>query len=196
MAGMGSESSRSRRRPRLAAARRAAASCLLGAVAQGLGCSAPPGSGRSLGTDLGTFGVDAVRAENDCGPGALGNPGRFSFDVELARDAGELHWNGSAGRIDDELEFELVASVRVELRAARGEADGGCSVVRDDSIRGALAADASGAITSLRGEMHFEFAATRESSCTLEEQVDVDLPRLPCRMRYTLSGRRTRAPMP
>jgi hypothetical protein len=67
--------------------------------------------------------------------------------------------------------------------------------VRDDRIAGALATDEAGAITSFVGEMQFAFAATPESSCTLEERDAAGLARLPCRMSYALTGRRTRAPM-
>jgi hypothetical protein len=175
---------------------RRVASWLLGTtIGAVLACSASPDSGRTLGSDLGTFSVDAARALNDCGPNAVGNPRRFSFDVELARDGAELFWDGNVGTLDTSLAFELTASVRIELRAARGE-DGGCNIVREDLIAGELAGDAADEITSLTGEMHFAFSATRESTCTLEEQADADLPRLPCSMSYALSGRRTRAPMP
>jgi len=175
---------------------RRVASWLLGStLGAGLACSAAPGSGRSLGSDLGTFSVDAARALNECGPDAVGNPRRFSFDVELARDGAELFWDGNSGTLDSRLAFELTARVRVELRAARGQ-DGGCNIVREDLIAGELAVDAAGELTTLTGEMHFAFTATPESTCTLEEQGAADLPRLPCSMSYALSGRRTRAPTP
>lgn len=158
-------------------------------------CSASPGEGRRLGTDLGTFSVEAVRADNACGPDALGNPQRFAFDVELARADTELFWDGSGGRLGADLDFELSASVDAVLRAPRG-ADAGCTIVRGDRIAGVLAADDSGAITAFTGEMDFAFAATPESTCTLEERDAADLPELPCRMSYDLRGLRTRAPMP
>lgn len=160
-----------------------------------VGCSARPGDGRSLGSDLGTFSVDAEREANTCGPNALDNPNQFAFDVELMRADTELFWDGSGGRLGAGLDFELSAAVRTELRAARG-VDGGCSIVREDVIAGVLAADDSGAITSFTGEMAFAFAATPESTCTLEELEGADLPQLPCRMSYALRGRRTRVPMP
>jgi hypothetical protein len=175
--------------------RRAASCALAGALGAVLGCSAPPGAGRSLGADLGTFSVDAARDFNECGPNAVGNPSQFAFDVELARADTELFWDGSGGRLGAGLDFELTASVRVELRVPRG-ADPGCSIARDDRIAGVLAADESGAITSFAGDMQFAFTATVESSCTLEERETADLTRLPCRMSYALRGRRTRAPMP
>jgi len=176
--------------------RTASCACALGGMMWAVvGCGAQPGEGRSLGADLGTFSVDAEREANTCGPNALGNPLQFVFDVELARADTELFWDGSGGRLGAGLDFELGASVRVELRAPRG-ADAGCSVVRDDRIAGVLDADGSGAITAFTGEMDFAFAAAPESSCTLEELAAADLPQLPCRMSYALGGRRTRVPMP
>lgn len=177
---------------------RRAASCagaLGGMMWAAVGCGARPGEGRSLGTDLGTFSVEATREANTCGPNALDNPSQFAFDVDLARADTELFWDGSGGRLGASLDFELSAAVRISLRAARG-ADGGCSVVRDDGIAGVLAADDSGTITSFTGEMVFAFAATPESTCTLEELEAADLPQLPCRMSYALRGLRTRVPMP
>jgi hypothetical protein len=158
-------------------------------------CSASPGEGRRLGTDLGTFSVEAVRSDNACGPNALGNPRQFSFEVELARADTELFWDGNGGRLGAGLDFELSASVRSELRVPRG-ADAGCHIARDDRISGVLSADAAGAITSFTGEMDFSFAETPESTCTLEERQAAGLPELPCRMSYDLSGLRTRAPTP
>jgi hypothetical protein len=173
---------------RRAAARRAAMCVAV------LGCSAAPGEGRTLGTDLGTFGVEATQSINECGPGALGSSASFGFDVELELADTELFWDGRVGgRIGPKHDFEFSASSSFELRPARaGQA--GCSVVRTDQISGVLEPDASGAFTAFSGEMRFEFAAKADSACTVEEQAQVELPRLPCRMSYALSADRTRAP--
>jgi hypothetical protein len=174
----------------------AAAPCWAAAGAMALGCSAAPGEGRTLGTDLGTFSVQAAQDLNECGPGAVGESARFAFDVELARADAELFWDGRVGgRIGPDLGFELEASVSVELRPARGE-DAGCSILRQDLISGVLSNDAAGEITAFSGEMRFDFAALADSACTAEEQDEAQLPRLPCRMSYALSARRTRAPAP
>jgi hypothetical protein len=159
------------------------------------GCSAEPGAGRSLGTDLGTFGVEATQNTNECGPNALSSPAAFTFDVELARADSELFWDARGGRIGPELDFEFSASSSFELRPARA-AIAGCSIVRDDRITGVLQPDGSGALTTFSADMRFDFAAGAGSACTAEEQDEADLPRLPCWMSYALSGRRTRAPRP
>lgn len=172
---------------------------LAGALAGALllaACSAKPGEGRSLGADLGTFGVQASRSANDCGPGALGAMLRLSFDVELARADTELFWDGRVGgRIGADLAFDVAAAARFELRPAQGN-DPGCGVERLDSISGVLGADGTGAITSFTAEMLFEFAAEADAACTARELGEADLPSLPCSMLYALDGQRTRAPAP
>jgi hypothetical protein len=166
------------------------------AGALSLACSGPPGAGRSLGDDLGTFAIEATRETSDCGPGALGSPAELAYDIELARADTELFWDGrGGGRVGTDLDFEVSSSSRFELRAGRG-ADAGCTIVRDDRIMGALEPDALGAIVALRAEMIFRFALLAGATCTAAEQDRAELPRLPCRMSYALSGRRTRAPEP
>jgi hypothetical protein len=187
------ERSLRRGRPRTSGRRSALAAL---AIVGALGCSGPPGAGRTLGTDLGTFQVDATETANDCGPNALGSAPDFDFDVELARADGELFWDGRVGgTLGADLEFELSARVDVELRPTRG-AVAGCSVVRSDRITGDLRPDGAGALTAFTGQMRFDFSATPESACTLEELGLAQLSRLPCGMSYTLRGQRTRAPMP
>jgi hypothetical protein len=176
--------------------RHVGALCWAAAGATALGCGAASDEGRTLGTDLGTFSVQAEQDLNECGPGAVGESARFAFDVELARADTELFWDGRiGGRIGTDLGFELEASVSVELRPARGE-DAGCIILREDLISGVLSNDAAGEITAFSGEMRFDFAAQADSACTAEEQDQAQLPRLPCRMSYALSARRTRAPAP
>lgn len=159
-------------------------------------CRADPEGGPLLGADLGTFGVEASRSANDCGPGALGATLRLSFEVELVRADTELFWDGRVGgRIGADLAFDVAAETRFELRPARGE-DPGCAIERVDSISGVLDADGTGAITSFTAEMLFEFATQPDAACTARELGEADLPSLPCSMSYALEGRRTRAPDP
>src|SRR5688572_8499673 len=159
-------------------------------------CSGPPGAGRRLGDDLGTFSVEAAEVDGGCGPGAVGSAPRFRFDVELARSGAELFWDGRiGGSIDASLDFELAASVDVELRPARG-ADPGCSVNREDFITGALRTDDTGAVVAFSGSMSFAFQPAVGSACTLDDASAADLQRLPCSLSYDLEGSRTRAPAP
>jgi hypothetical protein len=159
-------------------------------------CGGPPGAGRRLGDDLGTFSVEASEVDGGCGGGALGSAPRFQFDVELSRADSELFWDARVGgTIDASLEFELATSTSVALRPARG-ADPGCAVLRDDFIWGVLEADAAGTVMGFTGNMRFSFKGAEGSACTLDDAAEADLQRLPCSLSYELEGSRTRAPEP
>jgi hypothetical protein len=157
-------------------------------------CSGPPGAGRKLGDDLGTFHVVATETQNSCGPGSLGSSETFEFDIELSRHASELFWDGQVGgTILASLDFELAAEVSVTLRAARA-GNGGCAIDRADRVEGVLTEDASGDLIGFTGSLRYGFAADPSSECSLEDELDSGLSRLPCSMRYALSAARTRTP--
>jgi hypothetical protein len=157
-------------------------------------CSGPPGAGRSLGDDLGTFGVVATETENTCGPGALGSSERFDFEVDLSRAHSELFWNGAVGgRIDSSLAFELRAAVRVELRPAT-PSDPGCVIDRTDEIAGVLEEQASQGVTGFAAVMSYAFASESAEGCTEGVPQESGLPVLPCRLDYMLAARRLRVP--
>jgi hypothetical protein len=159
-----------------------------------LSCSAAPGEGRRLGTDLGTFSVAAEETANDCGAGVLGSSPQWAFDVELLRADTELFWDGRVGGdVHADLSFEVAASLSIDIRPARAGA-AGCAIARDDHISGVFTPDAAGALTAFTGEMRFDFAATPASACSAEDGAVAGLPRLPCHMSYALDGARTRAP--
>jgi len=156
-----------------------------------LSCSAAPGEGRRLGTDLGTFGVQAEETANECGPGALGSSPRWAFDVELLRADTELFWDGRVGGdLHADLSFEIATSLSIDVRPARAGA-AGCTIARDDHISGVLSPDAAGELTAFTGEMRFDFATTPASTCSAEDGIAAGLPRLPCHMSYALQGERT-----
>lgn len=157
-------------------------------------CSAPPGSGRELGSDLGTFHVAASETENSCGKGSLGSTERFEFDVELARADSQLFWDGRVGgHVGSGLDFEVSALIAVPLRAAEA-LDPGCTVSRSDHIEGILGATASGNITDFEGELRYDFAADKALACRIDDLLSVGLTQLPCGMHYALRGERSRAP--
>ena len=159
-----------------------------------LGCSGPPGAGRQLGEDLGTFHVDASEAVNTCGTGSLASPERFDFEVELSRADSELFWDGRiGGAILASLDFEFSAEISVVLRPPRAQ-QLGCAIGRRDRISGALRPDAAGAIAAFAGTMQYSFAPRPATDCTPEEQQSAGLTLLPCSMNYRLEGRRTRTP--
>jgi hypothetical protein len=192
---MGVTSSRMAASRRLSPGRRASrfAFLILG-LGLGAGCSGPPGAGRELGRDLGSFHVAASELHNDCGEGSLGSSERFEFDVDLARADSELFWNGRVGgRVGSALDFEIRVSVAVPLREATSR-DAGCTIGRADRIAGQLGAGPAGDITAFEAELEYAFSIAADSACTLDDQLAAGLVRLPCAMRYALRAARTRAP--
>jgi hypothetical protein len=157
-------------------------------------CSGPPGAGRRLGDDLGTFQVEAVEAANTCGPAALGSSESFDFEVELARADSELFWDGRAsGQVRAALDFEVATENTFVLRRPVGP-DGGCAITRRDGVSGTLRSNTAGEIDAFVGEMTYDFAEALVSACTAEDQQAAGLRLLPCRLRYELDATRTREP--
>lgn len=157
-------------------------------------CSGPPGAGRQLGADLGGFQVRASEAINGCGAGALGSRPSFDFEIDLARDQGELFWGrqGSA-LLDSALRFELTESVSVELTAPSGPQPG-CSIGRADRITGTLSEDAGGEVQGFTGRLEHTFQVLPGQQCSLDDRLEAGLPQLPCTMAYDLTAVRSRDP--
>jgi hypothetical protein len=167
---------------------------VLGVVAPSLGCSGPPGAGRQLGADLGTFHVAASESENGCGAGALGASPRFEFEIELSREHSELYWGQRRGIVlEPSLAFELEASMSIPISERRPGVPG-CAIQRRDRILGTLQARSDGDVTGFAGSMSYAFAADPAAACSFDDQLAAGLPRLPCQMSYGLEAERTRAP--
>jgi hypothetical protein len=167
---------------------------VLGVVAPSAGCSGPPGAGRQLGADLGTFHVAASEAENGCGAGVLGASSRFEFEIELSREHSELYWGQRRGIvIEPSLAFELEASMIIPISERRPGVRG-CAIQRRDRIEGTLEARSDGDVTGFAGSMSYAFATDPTATCSFDEQLAAGLPRLPCQMSYGLEAERTRAP--
>lgn len=157
-------------------------------------CSGPPGAGRTLGDDLGTFRVVATQTENTCGPGALGSSQSFDFALDLSREHSELFWNGNVrGRIDASLAFEFRAEVRIELRAPRN-ADPGCTLRRSDEMTGVLEEEPAAGIIGFTGAMSYSVSSETAEGCTAIELAESGLPVVPCRLEYMLTAERERVP--
>lgn len=158
------------------------------------GCSGPPSAGRQLGDDLGGFQVSASETANGCGAGALGSTPSFEFEIDLARDQGELFWGGQgSARLDEGLGFELVDTIRVELTPPRG-GQPGCSIQRSDRIAGTLTPNASGEIVGFGARLEHTFAVAAGGLCSLDDRLAAGLPQLPCSILYALDGERWREP--
>ena len=166
----------------------------LGAVAAGVGCSGPPGAGRQLGADLGTFRVAASEAENGCGAGVLGSSASFEFEIELSREHSELYWGQRRGIVlEPSLAFELEVSMIIPISERRPGVRG-CAIQRRDRIEGTLEARSDGEVTGFAASMSYAFAADPTAPCSFDDQLVAGLPRLPCQMSYGLEAERTRAP--
>ena len=167
---------------------------VLAAAAPSLGCSGPPGAGRQLGADLGTFHVAASEAENGCGAGVLGASSRFEFEIELSREHSELYWGRRRGIVlYPSLAFELEASMILPISERRPGVPG-CAIQRLDHIEGTLEARSDGEVTGFAASMSYAFAADPTAPCSFDDQLVAGLPRLPCQMSYGLEAERTRAP--
>jgi hypothetical protein len=157
-------------------------------------CSGPPGAGRQLGDDLGGFQVRASEAANGCGAGALGSRPSFDFEIDLAREQGELFWGRQGStRLDAALRFELLDGIRVELRPARGSQPG-CSIGRADRIAGTLSQDESGQVLGFTGRLEHTFEVVPGELCSLDDRLEAGLVQLPCTLAYDLTGERWREP--
>lgn len=167
---------------------------VLSGVAIGAGCSGPPGAGRQLGADLGTFRVAASESENGCGAGALGSSANFEFEIDLSREDSELYWGQRRGIVlEPSLAFELEASMILKI-SERRPGTPGCAIQRRDRIEGTLETRRDGDVTGFAGSMSYAFVADPASPCSFDDQLAAGLPRLPCRMSYGLEAERTRAP--
>src|ERR1700729_180767 len=75
----------------------------IAAVTFGAGCvnpfSQPESSTSNPGQPVGTFTVSATQGANSCGPGALGAPAAYDFNVTMSVESGILYWNDGAGTV-------------------------------------------------------------------------------------------------
>ncbi|HVZ36260.1 MAG TPA: hypothetical protein VG963_27720, partial [Polyangiaceae bacterium] len=171
-----------------------------------LGCSGPPGAGLHLGTDLGTFQILASESSNDCGAGVLGETPSLDYQVDLERDYTQLFWNGSGGTVSDDGSFSISAVVRMQMSVPSAPDDAPnfstepdmpvapCVIERQDAISGTLVSDGTGGFASLTATSSYNFDVESDARCTLAQEAAAGLPNLPCGIRYTLRGTRTRTP--
>jgi hypothetical protein len=171
-----------------------------------LGCSGPPGAGLKLGADLGTFHVLASESANDCGAGVLGETPSLDYQVDLQRDYTQLFWNGSSGTVSDDGSFSISVVVRMQTSMPSAPDDAPnfsaepdmpvapCVIERQDAISGTLVSDGTGGFASLMATSSYNFDVAADARCTLAQETAAGLPNLPCGIRYTLRGTRTRTP--
>ncbi len=145
---------------------------------------------------LGDFDVEAALVRSSCGPGALGAPDHWEFEIRLSRLDAELFWvNGQeviAGSIDDKagrFDFETRVLVAVE---PPDPPDPGCSVNRFDAAEGTIkGADLD--IRAFSGSLSYRYSPTEDSDC-FDLLLAGTLAELPCAITYRMEGKRTRSP--
>ena len=161
-----------------------------------LGCGKRP----ELGGELGTFHVEATATENECGEGSLGMESAWAFDVELARQEQELHWDNGYDVVigaleEDEQTFAFDSAFDMDMRT---EEDPSwlppCKIRRIDTATGKLSSSTED-VESFAGEMTYRFEPTAGSDCSDLASAEGPLfLKLPCSVRYEVAAERTRAP--
>lgn len=162
-----------------------------------LGCQFGEGDAKIPGDQLGTYRVVASLASSSCGPGALGAPELWEFDVRLSRDDPDLYWlNGEEpvyGTVAaDGRTFSFDSATRVTLAPPRN-GRGGCIVARRDSATGRLAGAALD-VPSFDGALRYGYSATGESDCAEWLGLEGGFAVLPCEIAYDMVATRTALP--
>ncbi len=147
------------------------------------------------GDDLGTFHVAATMDVTTCGPGALGSPDSWEFDIRLSQSGTELFWlNGDEaipGRVDTD-SFQFDSAVEVPLAEPEPGAPG-CVIVRGDLASGRFGFEED-EVTSFDGSLVYSYAPTAESDCDVFVGVEGGFGTLPCSIAYRIDATRTVAP--
>jgi hypothetical protein len=152
---------------------------------------------RIYGDDLGRFRVEAELAETTCGPGALGTPERWSFQIQLSREPHSIYWNQGGAAVEgaianDGVSFTLASSTEVPVTLA--DAGGGmCSMERLDEAHGTL--DSPGLdVRAFTGTLTYRFEPRLGSDCTVLVGVPGGFDALPCRVGFEIDAKRNLAP--
>jgi hypothetical protein len=141
---------------------------------------------------LGMYKVDALMEESSCGPGALGAPDHWSFDVKLSRDDSNIYWNNGDEALEGSLSsaiFSFTSEVSIPVREAKPGRPG-CTLWRQDAARGTLVAGADESdVPGFDGSLTYSFAQESGSDCN-DAMAEVGLAQLPCSVRYTMTATR------
>ena len=171
--------------------RLSSALCLLGMLG---GCGFGKGDAHVPGEPLGSYHVAATLDDSSCGPGALGSPEVWEFDVKLSRDGPSLYWlNGEeaiAGTLSSDgvsFAFDVKGTIAVE-KPAPGRP--GCNVVRTDVASGKLGAQGT-SVPGFSGKLVYGYAPVGGSDCTNVVGVDGGFATLPCEIGYGMEAVRT-----
>lgn len=152
---------------------------------------------RLPGDSLGTFRVVATLESSSCGPGALGSPELWEFDVQLSRESSVLYWlNGEeavGGNIaSDGRSFSIESTSIIDLAESRPGVLG-CSIGRRDTATGTLDNETTD-VPAFTGSLAYGYVPLGESDCSGAIGVEGGFAALPCEIRYTMTAKRTEAP--
>ena len=142
---------------------------------------------------LGTYKVDALMDESSCGPGALGAPDHWTFDVKLSRDESNIYWNNGdealKGTLSGTSIFSFTSEASIPVREAKPGRPG-CTLWRQDLAKGTLVVGKDGNdIPSFDGKLTYSFAQEAGSDCN-DAMAEAGLAQLPCSVRYTMTATR------
>jgi hypothetical protein len=136
------------------------------------------------GDSLGFYAVNGTLTEDSCGDA----PSPWSFRVELRKvdkPTPRLYWAqgdipiGADLNADGKANFSAETSMVVRAPEAK---KAGCTVLRADAVSLALAPDR----TTFGGNLSYTFSAEQGSVCDNVQKAGIS--RVPCVVRYTLSG--------
>ena len=173
---------------------------LLGLVALStltVACEFGEGDAKIPGEPLGTFHVVARLDQSTCGPGALGSPDVWEFDVLLSRDGPDLYWlNGEEpvfGTVAaDGVTFSFGTETDVKL-SEPGPASAGCTIRRVDAASGTLGG-ADTDVPHFEGLLRYGYTESTGSECAEYVGVEGGFAALPCEIGYRMTADRTKAP--
>lgn len=141
--------------------------------------------------DTTTFSAEGVLESNSCGDGALNVEETVALTIELTIEGhdvlfsdGELEAEGVLE--DDDVSFEAEQTTTVDLREA-GSTLPACSVLRTDTISGAL--DSASSTSAFDATWRIRYEATDGSDCSdLLEGDSLVFEALPCSVRYDVTA--------
>jgi hypothetical protein len=143
------------------------------------------------GNELGTYHVISKLDSSTCGPGALGSPDVWEFDVKLSKDGKDLYWlNGSdpvqGSLAADDVTFSFATEVQVDA-VPPGKGESGCSIARSDAGSGTLSS-ATPPVSGFAGKLRYGFQPLEGSDCQSLIGVAGGFYALPCEINYDMSA--------
>ena len=174
------------------------ASLLLWASVLSAGCLGRGQDAHEPGDRLGTYHATGKLVSDSCQAEVLGVSNDWQFDVKLSRESHTLYWLNGAEAIpgtiaNDGVSFGFQSGVEVPLQAPRG-VQPGCVIQRTDDASGELSSSSTSDVPRFSAEISFSYAVKSGSECGGFVGVEGGFADLPCKVSYSLSGKRTALP--